>query len=91
MAHTTHPRLQAGDVLTSRSQNALGFGFDGPVECRTLQCAGHEIVVIDQQLRTLQQWTGRVVAVVFCVALSVDGITHQGETAGQMFRGVFAQ
>ena len=62
IVHHARARLQGSDVLTAGCKNLLALRTHRPVE-RILRCVGqhvgHEIVIIDQQLRATQQRTGR--------------------------------
>ena len=62
IVHHARARLQGGDVLTAGRKNLLALRTHRPVE-HILRCVsqhvGHEIAIIDQQLRAMQQRTGR--------------------------------
>ena len=60
-AHATYAGLQACHVLTSGGQNALRLGFDCLIKRLAAGGIGHQIGVVHQQLRPLQQWTGVLV------------------------------
>ena len=62
IVHHARARLQGSDVLTAGRKNLLALRTHRTVE-RVLRCVGqhvgHEIAIINQQLRAMQQRTGR--------------------------------